>query len=158
MPVQGNELKRVPRSPKQAIFNALMIECITVSALIIGAIAFYVFQYLLSMKMSVNEARNHTLRLMVLFENLHVFNCRSETRSTFLHNPLRRCLLLFATLAAQLILILAMYTPWIKDALHIQPVSFTQWLPLLSYALIILMVMELQKVLRKHFPFKVTSR
>ena len=35
-----------------------------------------------------DAAPNGTLLLMVLFENMHVFNSRSETHSAFGHNPL----------------------------------------------------------------------
>jgi magnesium-transporting ATPase (P-type) len=131
-----------------------MIERILVSALVIGGVAFFVFKWLLDWGMPVEEARNYTLLLMVLFENVHVFNSRSETRSVFVHSPLRNRLLLFGTIGAQLIHILAMYTPWIRDVLQIQPVSSEQWLQLLFFALSILLAMELQKLLRKLRPFQ----
>jgi Ca2+-transporting ATPase len=89
------------------------------------------------------------LLLMVLFENIHVFNSRSETRSAFQHNPLRNPLLLFGTAAAQLIHIGAMYTPWISEVLRIQPVSPRHWLSLLGLALTVLVVMELHKQVRR---------
>ena len=49
---------------------------------------------------TLEEARNGTLLLMVLFENVHVFNSRFETLSAFRHNPLRNRLLLFGTIVA----------------------------------------------------------
>ena len=87
--------------------------------------------------------------LMVLFENIQVFNSRSESLSTFRHNPLRNPLLLFGTLTAQLIHIAAMYTPWISDVLQIQPITPQHWLELLGLALTVLVVMELHKALRQ---------
>jgi len=86
---------------------------------------------------------------MVLFENIHVFNSRSETRSVFTHNPLRNHFLLFGTLAAQLIHIGAMYTPWISDVLRIQPVSLDYWFDMLLVAITVLIVMELHKLIRR---------
>ncbi len=97
---------------------------------------------------SIEEARNGTLLLMVLFENVHVFNSRSETLSAFRHNPLRNRLLLFGTLIAQLVHIGAMYTPGLCDVLQVQPVSFEMWLKLLGVALSILVVMEAHKLVR----------
>ena len=151
-PGEGDELKRPPRSPRETIFNRLMIERVVVSALTIGITAFVVFQWLLHSGYSIEAARNGTMLLMVLFENIHVFNSRSEMRSIFTHNPLRNPILLFGTAAAQLIHIGAMYTPWISDVLHIQPVSIEHWLELLGLALIILVVMESHKIFRRHFP------
>ena len=148
-PAEGNELKAQPRPPQEGIFNRIMIERVVVSASIIGVMAFIVFQYLLSQGHDLDAARNGTLLLMVLFENIHVFNCRSETRSVFTHNPLRNHFLLFGTLAAQLIHIGAMYTPWISDVLHIQPVSLDYWFDLLLVAITVLIVMEIHKLLRR---------
>jgi magnesium-transporting ATPase (P-type) len=152
-PAEGDELKARPRSPQEGIFNRIMIERVIVSALVIGVTAFIVFQYLLSQGYDLDAARNGTLLLMVLFENIHVFNSRSETRSVFNHNPLRNHFLLFGTLAAQLIHIGAMYTPWISDVLRIQPVSIDYWFDMLQVAFIILIVMELHKLLRRNNKF-----
>lgn len=150
-PAEGHELQHPPRSPREPIFNRLMIERVIISALVIGVLAFTLFQLLLSQGYTLDEARNGTLLLMVLFENIHVFNCRSETRSALFHNPLRNRILLFGTAAAQLIHIGAMYTPWISDVLRIQPVSLQQWFDLLVLALAVLVVMELHKAFRRKF-------
>jgi magnesium-transporting ATPase (P-type) len=123
-----------------------MIERVISSALVIGLVAFYLYKTLLDWGYTVEEARNSTLLLMVLFENVHVFNCRSETLSILQHNPLRNRILLFGTIFAQSIHIGAMYTPWISDVLGIQPVSFEHWLELLGLALTVTIVMELHKL------------
>ncbi|WP_084144393.1 cation-translocating P-type ATPase [Ferrimonas kyonanensis] len=147
-PAEGNELSRPPRPPNEAIFNRVMIERVAVSALTIGGIAFVLFQWLLMQGYSIEEARNGTLLLMVLFENVQVFNSRSETLSVFRHNPLRNPLLLFGTLAAQLIHIGSMYTPGLSSVLQVQPVSFVHWSQLLLLALLLLVVMEVHKAVR----------
>jgi len=146
-PGEGDELRNPPRPPRESIFNRIMIERVILSALLIGCVAFLLFQWLLARGYPVDEARNGTLMLMVLFENIHVFNSRSESLSVFRHNPLRNPLLLFGTMAAQLIHIGAMYTPWISDVLQIQPINPQNWLILLGLALTVLVVMELHKVL-----------
>ncbi len=148
-PAEGNELKNPPRKPTEPIFNRLMIERVIVSALVIGITAFLVFQWLLNNGFSVDEARNGTLLLMVLFENVHVFNCRSETTSIFKQKFFRNKILLVGTLSAQLIHIAAMYTPGLSDVLGIQPISPMHWLDLFALALTVLVVMELYKWIRK---------
>lgn len=145
-PGEGDELHQRPRSPGEPIFNRTMIERVLLSALVIGTVAFVLFYWLLSTGFSVDEARNGTLLLMVLFENVHVFNCRSETRSVFRHNPLRNPILLIGTITAQLVHIGAMYTPWISDVLGVQPVSPQHWMQLLLLALSVLVVMEIYKI------------
>ena len=131
-----------------------MIHRVVISALTIGIVSFFLFQFLLTQGYSLDQARNGTLLLMVLFENAHVFNSRSETLSIFSHNPLRNPILLVGTACAQLIHIGAMYTPWIKDVLQIQPVSFEYWLNLLMLAMSVIIVMELHKIYLKKFIIK----
>ena len=144
-PGEGHELQQAPRSPRESIFNRIMVERVVISAIVMGIVAFGLFKFLLDQGFSLEQARNHTLLLMVLFENVHVFNCRSETLSVIRHNPLRNKLLLVGTVIAQLVHLAAMYTPWLKQVLGVEPVSFQQWLGLLMLALSIMLVMELHK-------------
>ena len=148
-PAEGNELNKPPRSPNEPIFNRLMLERVVVSALLIGIVSFSIFYQLLNNGFTVEEARNSTLLLMVLFENIHVFNCRSETRSLFSVNPFKNRILVFGTISAQLLHIGAMYIPGLSDVLGISPVSFLHWMQLLAAAFTILIIMELHKLIRK---------
>ncbi|MDH3631871.1 MAG: HAD-IC family P-type ATPase [Gammaproteobacteria bacterium] len=150
-PGEGRELEQPPRPPREAIFNRIMLERVIISAIVIGVVAFGLFKWLLDQGFSLEQARNSTLLLMVLFENVHVFNCRSETLSVFRHNPLRNKLLLGGTVIAQLVHIGAMYTPWLGDVLGASPVTFDQWLSLLGLALSVMFVMELHKWLRSRY-------
>ena len=150
-PGEGDELEHRPRPPRESIFNRLMIERVVISALNIGIVAFLLYQWLLNQGFTMDEARNGTLLLMVLFENIHVFNSRSETRSVFRHNPLRNPILLIGTITAQLVHIGAMYTPWLSDILHIEPVSPENWIRLLGLALTVLVVMELHKLIYSYY-------
>lgn len=145
-PAEGDEMKRPPRNPQEPIFNRVMLERIVVSSLTMGIAAFVVYWHLThSLGFSVDTARNSTLLLMVLFENVHVFNCRSESRSIFKHSPLRNRLLLFGTVLAQLVHIAAMYIPWLQQVLKVQPIALDHWLQLLGVALLLVVVMEIQK-------------
>jgi Ca2+-transporting ATPase len=147
-PAEGHELNHPPRPPKEPIFNRLMVERVILSALVIGTLAFVIFWWLLEQGYSLDEARNGTLLLLVLFENIHAFNSRSESRSVFSQNPLANPLLLFGIVMAQLVHIGAMYTPWLNDVLGVQPISAHYWGQLLLVALILLVVMEGHKLWR----------
>lgn len=150
-PAEGHELHHPPRAPRDPIFNRIMIERVFISALVIGTVAFFLFQGLLAQGYNIDEARNGTLLLMVLFENIHVFNSRSESRSIFRQPFFSNPILLFGTVVAQLIHIGAMYTPWVSDVLRIQPVSAQHWTELLGLAITVLVAMELHKALRGFF-------
>jgi Ca2+-transporting ATPase len=149
-PAEGGEMKRPPRSPRESIFNRLMLERVALSAITIGGITFALFWWLIKNGYSESEARNTCLLLMVLFENIQALNSRSETLSVFRHNPLRNRLLLFGVIVAQLIHIGAMYTPGLREVLGVSPVSPELWAQLLLLASLLLLVMEVHKLLLTH--------
>ena len=149
-PEEGDELSQKPRPPREPVFNRLMIERVIINAIIMGCIAFIIFKWQLDQGVAEQQARNITLLLMVLFENVHVLNSRSETRSIFRQYLFGNKFLLFGMLAAQSIHIGAMYTPGLKEILQIQSVSLDQWFNLLCIALTLIAVDELHKLYNHH--------
>ncbi|MEW6167359.1 MAG: HAD-IC family P-type ATPase [Pseudomonadota bacterium] len=148
-PAEGDELARPPRPPRERLFNRLMVERVVLSAAVVGGLAFVVYRWLLLQGHALEDARNATLLLMVLFENVQVFNSRSETRSVLNHDPRRNRLLLFGVIGAQLLHIAAMYTPGLRAVLGIQPVAPDLWLQLFAVALVLLVAIELHKLIRR---------
>ena len=147
-PGEGDELKRSPRNPDEPIFDRLMIERVFLSAIVIGGVSFWQFQDFLKSGMELSEARNFTLLLMVLFENMMVGNCRSEKKSLFVMNPLNNPILLFGTIAAQLFHITCMYIPSVAEVVGLSPVDLTEWTRLLALSSSVLLAMEVYKFIR----------
>ncbi len=141
-------LKQKPRDPKEPIFNKLMISRIVIGGLYMGISAFIVFYTLLQYGFAEEMARNITLLLMVLFENVHVFNSRTETNSIFKINHMKNKFLWISVIAAQMIHITAMYNPFMQSVLSVQPVDLKVWGMLLVIALVLISVMELEKIIR----------
>jgi P-type Ca2+ transporter type 2C len=148
-PGEGGELERPPRSPGEPVFDAIMIERTLLSALVIGSLCFATFHYLLDAGWAVEEARNALLLLMVLFQNVQAGNARSERTSLLELSPFRNKLLFVGTAGAQLLHIAAMHTPGLRDVLALQPVSLRLWVTLLGLALVLLVVMEGDKLWRR---------
>jgi magnesium-transporting ATPase (P-type) len=148
-PGEGDELKRPPRRPDEPIFNRRMIELVIISALVMGGVSFWMFNGWIASGMELGEARNLTLMLMVIFENVMVGNCRSEFRSAFSMNPFRNPILLVSTAIAQLIHVAALYMPGLSQVLAVAPISFNLWLQLLMVSLSVLLVVEVYKALRR---------
>jgi len=142
-------LKRKPRSPDQPIFDRLMIRHTLTSGLYIGGVAFAVYYYLLQAGYGEHEARNLLLLLMVLFENVHAFSCRSERRSAFRVPLTANLLLVAAVVAAHGVHIGAMFVPGLSDVLGIGPVSAGVWLTLLPIAVSLLFVDEIAKLIHR---------
>ena len=156
-PEEGDELKRPPRSPHEPIFDRLMIERVMVNAIVMGVLAFITFTWQIQHGAAVESARNITLLLMVLFENVHVLNSRSETRSMFRQYFFGNPFLIFGMLGAQAVHIGAMYTPGLRDVLQVQPVSIALWSQLLGIALCLIIVDELHKLIHARYFFARTN-
>ncbi len=147
-PNEGDVLRRKPRPPGERIFNRLMIERTVVAAVVMGVVGFLTFHWFLPDAPSdaqVGSARNALLLLMVLFENIHIGNCRSETKSALRLSPLRSPILLIGVAAAFSIHLAAMYTPLGQQLLETEPVALPTWGILFLLALVIFPVMELHK-------------
>jgi magnesium-transporting ATPase (P-type) len=116
-----------------------------ISGITIGIIAFAVWVWLKGEGYEENLARNLLLLLMVLFENFHVFNCRSEYRSAF-RVPLRNnYFLIIGVVLMQGLHILSMHIPFMHELLGVSPVSFETWCILFIIAGTIIIVMEIFK-------------
>lgn len=145
-PGEGDALRRKPRPPREPIFNRLMLERTVVAALVMAVVAFGMFYYLVEVaRMDEYSARNLLLMLMVLLENVHVANCRSETKSALSMSPLSNPLLLGGVVLAQLLHIGMLYLPLGQKVLHTEPITAPTWGFLLLLACTLLVVMELHK-------------
>jgi hypothetical protein len=125
-----------------------MVERTVLSAVVMGVIGFLTFRWLApagATEAEVASARNSLLLLMVLFENIQIGNCRSETKSALRLSPLRNPTLLFGAIGAFLIHLGAMYLPPGQAVLGTAPVSLDRWAVLLAVALVVFPVMELHK-------------
>lgn len=145
---EGNELSQPPRNPNDPIFNRRMIEEVVLSGLFIGVVAYGYFYFALNSGVDEQTARSSLLLLMVLFENVHVFNCRSEKRSIFSMSLFGNPILLVMVIFTQILHISAAYIPGLNTVLQVQPVSFEHWLTLLPLAIGLVVVMEIYKSLR----------
>lgn len=147
-PGEGDALQHRPRSPREPIFNQLMIERTLMGAIVMGGVSFATFQWMLDAGWSTASARNIILLLMVLFENIHVSNCRSEVKSVFQLSPLRSPVLLIGTVTAFLIHVSMLYLPWGQRFLDTEPVDLHTWIVLIGLGLTILVASELHKGIR----------
>jgi magnesium-transporting ATPase (P-type) len=144
-PGEGDVLKRKPRPPRERIFNRLMIERTIVAAAVAGIIGFAAFHWMMNHGWEEAAARNVLLLMMVLFENFHIGNCRSETKSAFRLSPFRSPILLTGVITAFLIHVAVMHVPFMQGVLGTAPVSPTAWLVVAALAVVVVPAIEVHK-------------
>jgi magnesium-transporting ATPase (P-type) len=129
-----------------------MLERILIATLVVGCGGFAVFATAIHYGWSTEAARNLLLLTMVLYENFHIGNCRSEKKSAFALSPLRSPVLFFGTLGALLLHIVAMHIPFLQNVLSTGPVSIAMWVVVLGVAFLIVPALEWHKWQRNsHF-------
>ncbi len=144
-PSEGDVLTRSPRPPQEPIFNRLMIERTLVAAIVIGVVTFGSFWWMLRAGWSVAAARNAILLLMVFFENIHIGNCRSETKSALALSPFRSPILLSGAVIALMIHLGIMFLPLGQKVLQVEPVNLATVTCLWVLALSAFVAMEIHK-------------
>lgn len=148
-PGEAGVMSEPPRSPKEAIFNPLMIQQTLLSGFVMGVVALLVwFVGLRILGLEENFARNLLFLLMIMFENLHVLNCRSEHRSIFKIPLSKNKILIMAIVGAHALHIFAMYNPLLSKVLNISPVSLKNWVVLFLIATSVLITSEIFKYIK----------
>ena len=142
-------MRRPPRPPDEGIFNRKMITQSVLSGATMGAIAIAFWWTMIEAGVDEVSARNRLLLLFVLMQNVHVFNCRSEYESAFAV-PLSRNWVLAAGVPAALgVHVLAMHLPFMQPLLSVYPLGPADWIAPVGFALSVLVVMELYKIVAR---------
>ena len=142
-------MNRKPIPTNESIFNRMLVEEVLVSGLFICIIVFGVWYILINkLNLDTNLARGYIMVLMVFIQNIHVFNCRSETESAF-NIPLRNNPLIVLTAIGSILLqIIVMEVPVLSKFLKTSPIPYQHMFFLVLFAIAILIIMEAYKLIR----------
>ncbi len=149
-PGEPGVMKHPPRPPEQPLFDASMVTQVALAGGYIGFAGFALYFWALSAGYAASQAQTAVLFLMVLFENVHVFNCRSEHRSTFLMSIAANPYVVLAVALALLVHLAATYSSGLSAVLHIEPLDFALLAVLVPIALGLMAVMEVYKWTRRN--------
>ena len=148
-PGEQGSMQRPPRPPDQGLFDRLMLEENLIAALWVGGVGFLAWYWMLGAGIPEAEARGLFLVLFVLFENVHIFNTRSETVSAFRMPLSRNWFLVLSVAAAAAVNFVLMHIPFTAELLQFGPISPQAWGVLIVIASSILVVMEAYKRFRR---------
>ena len=150
-PAEKDIMKEKPRDPKESLFDKNLLQEILVSGLFIGLLVFGVWAFLLNyVHMEVTTARGYVMALMIIIQNVHAFNCRSEKKSVF-SIPLTSNLIFLVGVLGSLILGVAVIEiDFLNVFLKTTHVPGMHLLFLLLLSLVILVLMECYKKIKYH--------
>lgn len=142
-------MKEKPRDPKESLFDRTLIEEILLSGLSIGFIVFTTWIYLLKgIGMEVATARAYIMALMIIIQNVHAFNCRSEKQSTFLISLKSNPIFTLGIIGSIILGLAVIEVPFLSTFLKTTHIPYNELGKLLLVGIIILLIMECYKSLR----------
>ncbi|BCW94697.1 MAG: HAD-IC family P-type ATPase [Fimbriimonadales bacterium] len=141
-------MRQKPRPRDEGIISPLLWERTAIVGLLIAGVTLWLFHYEYTTTGSLTRAQTIALTTVVLFQNFHVGNARSEFRSAFLLSPLRNPFLLLAAISATLVHALALYLPPTQFVLRVEPIELEAWARSALAALSVVVVVEAHKWLR----------
>ena len=142
-------MKERPRSPKEPLFDKILLEQTLVSGTAIGLLLFGVWYYLINVvKMDIVVARGYVMTLMVFIQNIHVFNCRSEKKSAFSIPLKNNKFIVWGVIGSIALQIIVMEVGIFSALLQTVEIKLLHLIGLFALALTILVIVEVYKKIR----------
>jgi Ca2+-transporting ATPase len=148
-PGEKDIIKRPPRNPGEGIMSRLMYERSIVVALVISTGILYNFIYALNSGVSLEEARTLSMTTMVFFQFFQAWNSRSEYRSIFMIHPFSNPFFFIALLAAFFAQLAVLYVPAFQWIFRTTPLSLDGWIHVALVTSTVILVVEIDKAIRR---------
>ena len=145
-PGRRSLFRRPPRPPREGVLHKPLLQRLAIVGVWLTAGTLGVFAWIYFVReASLEQARTAALTTLVLFQKVHVFNCRSEDQSIF-RTPLLANKVLFAGVLASLAVhVAALYIPWTQNLLSVGPLAWDVWVVISLIALTVIIPNELHK-------------
>ena len=135
---------------KQKIFDKLMINEILVSAITMSVIEFIFYFYLYKIKnLDIVLVRTYLLTLMVIIENIQIFNCRSERLSIFKITGSNNRFLMISIIITLCLQVIIVRSQEMANVFNLTTISIENIGALFLLAIPVLVVMEIFKKVNK---------
>jgi magnesium-transporting ATPase (P-type) len=153
--------RRPPRPPNEGVLDRTLIERLVLVGiwLAAGSLGVFLWQWGFDFRTftpgsddNLALARTAALTTMVLFQMVHVFNCRSEDVSVFRKSLFSNKVLFLGVLASLGVHVTAIYLPWMQQLLGLTGLDLNTWLWAAAVAATAIIVNELHKRLRPKRP------
>ena len=146
---ENNIMNQKSKDPASSLFDKSLFANVLISGTFIGLIVFIVWYYLINvLYMNVSLARGYIMALMVFIQNIHVFNCRSESLSAFKIPLKNNKLIIGGVIASILLQIIVMENSFLSKLLKTSKIQLTDLLKLFLIASIILIIVEIYKLIK----------
>lgn len=133
-PAEDNVMQRKPRRKTASVFADGLLSKIVFRGCLIGLTTLAVFVTVFRQTGGVEIARTAAFFTLVLTQLLHVFECKSETKSIFSVPHFNNPMLVFSVLASLGIVLCAIYLPALQPLFSTVSLAWQQILTVLAYS------------------------
>ena len=127
-PPERDVMKRRPRGPDESIFSNGLAGIIIFRGVLIGLTTLAVFATMLYYTGDIAAARSGAFVTLVLTQLIHVFECKSETKTVFQINLLDNIYLVFSVLISLAMILGVVYIPALQSIFKTVPLGLNGWL------------------------------
>ncbi len=127
-PPEKDVMKRPPRGPDESIFSHGLAAIILTRGVLIGLTTLAVYVTMLHFTADVGAARTGAFVTLMLIQLIHVFECKSETKSIFQIPLLNNLYLVFAVLISLAMILGVVYIPSLQGIFKTVPLKLDDWL------------------------------
>jgi magnesium-transporting ATPase (P-type) len=148
---ENDIMKEPPRDPKESLFDKTLLEEILLSGISIGVIVFILWFFLIKVvHMETVTARGYVMALMIIIQNIHAFNCRSEKKSVTKIPLTSNLIFLFGVLGSLILGVAVIEIDFLSVFLKTSHIPLIHLGGLLCIGLVILVIMECYKKIKYH--------
>ena len=146
---EDNIMNEPPRNPKESLFDKNLLEEILISGICIGLLVFIVWYYLINvLALDIKLARTYIMALMIIIQNVHAFNCRSEKNSLLKLSIKSNPLFIIGVIASMLLGVAVLEIKGLSIFLKTTRLPYRDLLSLIVLSLSITVVMETYKKIK----------
>lgn len=153
-PAEDDTMKRKPRKADESVFSGGLVHTIVFRGILIGFTTLAVFILIFRMSLSVDAARTGAFLTLVLTQLIHVFECKSETKSIFTIPYFNNIKLILAVIFSGVITFAGIYFHPLNVVLRTVPLTQPQLLIAIGLSLLVPVINAVFLAFKKHRPFK----
>jgi len=132
----GTEMSMKPRGKDESVFSKGLLSTIVFRGCLIGLCTLGAYVGLYRFSGSYETAQTGALLTLVLSQLVHVFECKSETKTLFQINVLDNLNVLLAVLISFVIAIACVYVPVLQGVFETVALGYKEFIIVLGYTIV----------------------
>lgn len=148
-PPQDDVMKKLPRKRSESVFSDGLASKIIVRGILLGLSVLGAFTTVLGFCGDLSAARTAAFAALVFTQLIHVFECKSESRSLFRINIFNNPSLCWAVLSSAVIVLSTVYIPALNPIFKTVPLDIGSMLAVLVFSFIVPVISGIIGIFRK---------